>query len=415
MTEEQVKKYLSLDDHEHAANLQKAADNLKGVIKDTSLMRSDFYSKEYGCDIYIKPENLQVTGSFKIRGAYNKISMLSEEDAKKGVIASSAGNHAQGVAFSAQKRGLKSVIVMPNVTPLLKVNATRSYGSEVIIHGDVYDDAYSKAMALSAEEGYTFVHPFDDYDVICGQGTIGLEIIKDLPDVSEILVPIGGGGLISGIALAAKTLRPDIKVIGVSPVGAMAMKISIDDGQITRLASIKTSAEGVAVRQPGNLTFALAKKYVDEIITVTEKDIMEAVLVVLEKHKLIAETAGVVPLAGVKKRAKPGKKIACLLSGGNIDVVTISSIINQGLISRGRIMCFSVELPDKPGQLLKVAQILASNNANVIELEHNQFKALDRYSDKVALEVTVETNGYDHIKQVIEALEDNNFIVNRIY
>ena len=404
-----------MSDEEHRNNIRRAAENLKGIIRPTALIRSDYYSREFGCDIYIKPENLQVTGSFKIRGAYNKISNLTKEEAANGIIASSAGNHAQGVAFSAQKKGIKSTIVMPNVTPLLKVNATKAYGSDVVIYGDVYDDAYAKAMELASEKGYTFVHPFDDYDVLCGQGTIGLEILEALEDVDEILVPIGGGGLISGIALAVKTVRPDIKVIGVSPVGSMAMKISLEERHVTRLSSVKTSAEGVAVRQPGDLTFALAGKYVDEIITITEKDIMEAVLVVLEKHKLIAETAGVVPLAGVKKRAKPGRKIVCLMSGGNIDVVTISSIINQGLISRGRIMCFSVELPDKPGQLVKVAKIVADNMANVIELQHNQFKAIDRYSNKVMLEVTVETNGHEHIKQLIEALEDNNFTVNRIY
>ena len=415
MKEEDVRKYLSMSDEEHRNNIRRAAENLKGIIRPTALIRSDYYSREFGCDIYIKPENLQVTGSFKIRGAYNKISNLTKEEAANGIIASSAGNHAQGVAFSAQKKGIKSTIVMPNVTPLLKVNATKAYGSDVVIYGDVYDDAYAKAMELASEKGYTFVHPFDDYDVLCGQGTIGLEILEALEDVDEILVPIGGGGLISGIALAVKTVRPDIKVIGVSPVGSMAMKISLEERHVTRLSSVKTSAEGVAVRQPGDLTFALAGKYVDEIITITEKDIMEAVLVVLEKHKLIAETAGVVPLAGVKKRAKPGKKIVCLMSGGNIDVVTISSIINQGLISRGRIMCFSVELPDKPGQLVKVAKIVADNMANVIELQHNQFKAIDRYSNKVMLEVTVETNGHEHIKQLIEALEDNNFTVNRIY
>ena len=340
---------------------------------------------------------------------------LTEEEAARGVIASSAGNHAQGVAFGAQKRGIKATIVMPNVTPLLKVNATKAYGADVVIHGDVYDDAYSKAVTLSKEKGFTFVHPFDDYDVMCGQGTIGLEILDELCDVDEVLVPIGGGGLISGIAMAIKTVRPDVKVIGVSPVGSMAMKISLDEGQVSRLATVKTSAEGVAVRQVGDLTFAMAQKYVDEIITVTEKDIMDAVLVVMEKHKLITETAGVVPLAGVRKRAKPGKKIVCLISGGNIDVVTISSIVNQGLISRGRIMCFGVELPDKPGQLVKVASLLAENGANVIELQHNQFKAIDRYSNKVVLEVTVETNGHEHIKQLLEVLEDNNFIPNRIY
>ncbi|MDD2190692.1 MAG: threonine ammonia-lyase [Eubacteriales bacterium] len=412
MNLEQVKYYLSLD---HKEQIRKARENLKDIIKETPLIYSDFFSKEHKCDIYIKPENFQVTGSFKIRGAYNKIINLTEEECKKGIICSSAGNHAQGVAFSAQRRGIKSVIVMPNVTPLLKIEATKEYGSEIVIHGDVYDEAYNKALELADERGYTFVHPFDDYDVLCGQGTIGLEILEELDNIDEILVPIGGGGLISGIALAVKSIKPSVKVIGVVPVGAMAMKISVDEGQVSRLATLKTSAEGVAVKQPGDLTFALTKKYVDEIITVSEKDIMEAVLLILEKHKMIAETAGAVTLAGIKKRAKPGKKIVCLISGGNIDVVTISSIINQGLISRGRIMCFSVELPDKPGQLVKVAQILSELGANVIELEHNQFKALDRYSNKVALEVTVETNGHSHIKQILDTLEDNNFEVNRVY
>jgi len=269
-------------------------------------------------------------------------------------------------------------------------------------------------MDMAEENGYTFVHAFDDYDVLCGQGTIGLEILEELEDVDEILVPIGGGGLISGIALAVKAMKPEVKIIGVVPIGVLAMKVSVDEGRLKQLP-VKTSAEGVAVGQPGDLTFAITKDYVDEIITVTEMDIMEAVLLIIEKHKMIAETAGVVSLAGVKKRAHPDKNIVCLVSGGNIDVVTISSIINQGMITRGRIMCFSVELPDKPGQLVQVAQILADNGANVIELVHNQFKAIDRYSNKVALEVTIETNGHDHIKQIIEALEDNNFKVNRVY
>jgi threonine dehydratase len=412
MNTEQVKHYLGLN---HEENIKKAQENLKGVVKETPLIYSDFYSKENKCNVYIKPENFQITGAFKIRGAYNKIANLTDEECRNGIICASAGNHAQGVAFSAQRRGVKSTIVMPNVTPLLKIDATKQYGSEVVIHGDVYDESCSKALELACENNYTFVHAFDDYDVICGQGTIGMEILNELDNVDEILVPIGGGGLISGIALAIKSVKPEVKVIGVVPVGAMSMKISIDEGQVTRLASVKTSAEGVAVKQPGNLTFVFAREYVDEIITVSEKDIMEAVLLLLEKHKMIAETAGVVPLAGIKKRAKPGKNIVCLISGGNIDVVTISSIINQGLISRGRIMCFSVELPDKPGQLVKVAQTLAELGANVIELVHNQFKAIDRYSNKVALEVTVETNGHAHIKQILESLEDAGFPITRVY
>lgn len=412
MEKEQVEFYLKKN---HKEEIYKAKENIQPIIKKTPLIRSDFYSAEHGGDIYIKAENMQTTGSFKIRGAYNKICNLSDEEMKNGVIASSAGNHAQGVAFSAQKRGVKSTIVMPNITPLLKVDATRSYGADVLLHGDVYDQSYSKAVALAEENDYVFVHPFDDYEVICGQGTIAADILEELPDVDEILVPIGGGGLISGIALMAKAINPKVKIIGVVPTGADSMKISVDEGRVTRLAQVTTNAEGVAVKQPGDLTYAIVKDYVDDIITVTEKDIMENILLVMEKHKLVAETAGVVALAGIKKREVAGKKLVCLMSGGNIDTVTISSIINQGMISRGRIMCFAVELPDRPGQLVKVASLLAANGANVIELEHNQFKALDRYSNKVMLEVTVETNGHEHIENVLGALRDNEFVVNRIY
>ena len=306
-------------------------------------------------------------------------------------------------------------IVMPNVTPLLKVEATKNLGADVVISGDVFDEAQEKAFHLAEEYGYTFIPPFDDYDVICGQGTIALEVLAELPDADEILVPIGGGGLAAGIAMAAKAVNPKIKVIGLEPVGAMSMKRSLEQGRPSTLETIKTCAEGVAVRRPGNLTYALCSHYLDDIITVTEKDIMEAFLLTLEKQKLVVETAGVIPLAAVKKRAQPGKKIICTLSGGNIDMVTISSIINQGMISRGRIMCFSVELPDKPWQLAKVANLLAEHNANVIELEHDQFKAIDRYSNKVVLEVTVETNGHLHIQEVLEALQDEGFAVKRIY
>ncbi|MDI9494127.1 MAG: threonine ammonia-lyase [Bacillota bacterium] len=412
MDANQVKTFLEED---HPKNIERAAENLKPILLDTPLIRSDFFSEEYSCNVYLKPENLQRTGSFKIRGAFNKIANLTEEERNHGVISSSAGNHAQGVAYSAKEKGIPATIVMPNVTPLLKVDATKAFGAKVILHGDVYDEAYRHAMELSEREGYTFIHPFDDYDVICGQGTIGLEILKELPDIDEILVPIGGGGLIAGIALAIKTLKPSVKIIGVVPMGAMAMKISLEEGQVTRLASLKTVAEGVAVKQPGNLTFAITKKYVDDIIAVSEKEIMEAVLLVIEKHKMVAETAGAIPLAGLRKRAEKGKNIVCLITGGNIDVLTISEIINQGLITRGRIMCFSVELPDKPGQLVRVAQVLADHGANVIELQHNQFKAIDRYSNKVLLEVTVETNGHEHIIEILDVLEDNNFSVTRVY
>ncbi|MDR0518774.1 MAG: threonine ammonia-lyase [Clostridiales Family XIII bacterium] len=414
MDRKQVEHCLGQD---HIAEIRRAARALDGVVRPTPLIRSDYYSGEYGCEVFIKPEQLQVTGSFKIRGAYNKIANLEESERAKGVIASSAGNHAQGVALSARRMGCPATIVMPNITPLLKVNATKAYGADVILAGDVYDESYNRAVEIAEREGMVFVHPFDDYDVICGQGTIALEILAELPDADEILVPIGGGGLISGIALAAKAINPKVKIIGVVPKGAGSMKISLAEGRVSRLAEVKTAAEGVAVKQPGDLTFEIARSHVDDIVTVSEKDIMESVLLIIEKHKFIAETAGVVPIAGLKKRAKGGrnKKIVCVMSGGNIDTVTLSSIINQGMISRGRIMCFSVELPDRPGQLVAVATLLANLGANVIELEHNQFKAVDRYSDKVALEVTVETNGPEHIREILTELEDEGYTVARIY
>jgi threonine dehydratase len=412
MKQGQADFYLKQD---HRANILKARENLRGVLRETPLLYSDYFSSEFDCDVYIKPESLQITGSFKIRGAYNKICALSPDELRRGVVASSAGNHAQGVAFSAQAKNIPATIVMPNVTPFIKISATKAYGADVVIHGDAYDESYGRALALAEERGCTFIHPFDDYDVICGQGTLGLEIMEELKDVDEIIVPVGGGGLLSGVALIVKAQNPRIRVTGVEPTGAMSMKLSLDEKRVSRLAELKTCAEGVAVKRPGDLTFAIAREYADDIVTVTERDIMEAVLITLERHKLIAETAGVIPLAALKKRAKPGKKIVCLLSGGNIDMVTISSIINQGLISRGRIMCFSVELPDRPGQLVKVAGLLADSGANVIELQHNQFKAIDRYSNKVALEVTVETNGQEHISRIIETLEDSSFTVIRIY
>jgi threonine dehydratase len=319
------------------------------------------------------------------------------------------------VAFSASERGTKATIVMPKTTPLLKVDATKAYGADVVLYGDAYDDSYAKAVELAEENGYIFVHAFDDYEVICGQGTIGLEILEELPDVDDIIVPIGGGGLISGIALAAKGINPNIRIIGAEPEGASSMFLSLGEGKVSKLASLKTAAEGVAVRQPGDLTFAIAQNYVDEVITVTEKDIMESVLLTMEKHKLVIETAGAVALAALKGRANSGRKVVCVMSGGNIDTVTISQVISQGMISRGRIMCFAVELPDKPGQLVLVSTLLANLGANVIGLEHNQFKAVDRYSDHVVLEVTVETNGHEHIKQVLDQLEAEEFQIRRIY
>jgi len=392
---------------------QEAKQRLKNTVKVTNLIYSTAFSEEFNNDIYIKPENLQITGAFKIRGAYNKLSKLTLKQRQVGVISSSAGNHAQGVAYASQKLGIKATIVMPKTTPLIKVEATKNYGANVVLFGDCYDDAYSQAKRLEREFGYLFVHPFDDIDVIEGQGTIGLEILEELPDVDCILVPIGGGGLISGIAVAAKSINPNIKIIGVEPEGAKAMKESIECNKLICLDSVNTIADGVAVKKPGDLTFSIIRDFVDEIITVSDFDIMEAFLVLLEKHKLVAESSGALSLAGLKKIQETNKKIACVVSGGNIDVLTISSIINRGLISRGRIFSFSVNLPDKPGELLKVSAIVAKLNANVIKLDHNQFKNLDRFMD-VQLKITAETNGHDHIEQIIDELKQEGYIIVRV-
>ena len=412
MEQGEVRKWLKLD---HRAEIERAAERLEGVVKRTPLIKSDYYSGDYGCEVWLKPENLQVTGSFKIRGAYNKIASLAKDEVKRGIISASAGNHAQGVAFSAERRSTKATIVMPSITPLLKVEATKAYGAEVLLYGDAYDESFEKAMELAAQKNKTFIHPFDDYSVMCGQGTLAKEILDELPDADEIICPIGGGGLISGILLYAKAVNPKVKIIGVIPEGSPAMKNSLEQGKVKREKNIYTCAEGVAVKQPGDLCFAVIKEYLDELITVSERDIMENILLMMEKHKYVVEAAGVLPLAGARKRARADRKLVCLVSGGNIDTVTISSVINQGMISRGRIMCFSVELPDKPGQLVAVASLLAREGANVIELDHDQFKALDRYSNRVVLEVTVETNGHEHIERVLAALAAEDFPVKRIY
>jgi threonine dehydratase len=304
---------------------------------------------------------------------------------------------------------------MPGTTPLLKVEATKAYGAEVIQYGDAYDESFEKAVELATRNNKTFIHPFDDYHVVCGQGTVAREILEELHDADEIICPIGGGGLISGVLLYTKAVNPKVKVIGVFPEGSPAIERSLGLGKVVREQNIYTCAEGVAVKKPGDLTFAIIKEYLDELVSVSERDIMENILLMLEKHKFVAEAAGVLPLAGARKRARADRKIVCVISGGNIDTVTISSVINQGMISRGRIMCFSVELPDRPGSLVAVASLLAREGANVIELDHNQFKALNRYSNRVVLEVTVETNGHEHIKRVLDALESENFPVKRIY
>ncbi|MBV4418916.1 threonine ammonia-lyase [Clostridium tyrobutyricum] len=390
-----------------------AKERIKDICVKTKLIYSPEFSRESGNEVYIKPENLQITGAFKLRGASNKIGKLSDEQKQKGLIASSAGNHAQGVAYSAQKLGIKATIVMPETTPFIKVQSTKNYGANIVLKGKVYDEAYEEAKRLKEENGYTFVHPFNDVDVMAGQGTIALEIIDELKDVDAIIVPIGGGGLISGISVAAKSINPDIKIIGVQAEGANPMKISFDTGKLTYADKVDTIADGAAVKQPGDLTFEVIKEYVDEIVTVSDQELMEAVFVILEKHKLIAEATGAMSLAALKRLNFKGKKVVSLISGGNIDVVTIASLLNKGLFSRGRIFCFSVNLQDTPGQLLKIAQILAEEGANVIKLEHNQFKSVDRLKH-VGLEVTVETNGYEHIEDIVKKLNDYGYDVHRV-
>ena len=394
-------------------DFMEARERLGTVIEKTKLIHSNIFSDESGNDVYIKPENLQRTGAFKIRGAYNKIAKLTEEEKKRGVIAASAGNHAQGVALAAQKLGIKAVIVMPKHTPLIKVEATRRYGAEVILTGEVYDEAYEYAKKLQEKEGYTFVHPFNDEDVIEGQGTIALEALEELPDADIILVPIGGGGLISGIASAAKLKNPLIKIIGVEPEGAASALEARKSHHVVELDEANTIADGTAVKKIGDITFDYIEKYVDDIVTVSDYELMAAFLVLVEKHKIVAENSGILAVAGLKKLNVTGKKIISIISGGNIDVLTISSMINKGLVARGRIFTFAVDLPDKPGQLVAVSQILSEQNANVIRLEHNQFKNLDRFHE-VELQVTVETNGEEHINKITQEFEKKGYIIRRL-
>ena len=391
----------------------KAKEKLSKVLLETHLIYSPIFSKESGNKVFIKPENLQKTGSFKIRGAYNKISNLTDAEKKRGVIASSAGNHAQGVAYGAKESGIKAVIVMPKSTPLIKVESTKQYGAEVILHGDVYDDAYKKAKELEEKEGYVFVHPFNDEDVLDGQGTIALEILEELPETDIILVPIGGGGLISGIACAAKILKPEIKIIGVEPEGAASAYEAIKENKVVELKEANTIADGTAVKKIGDLNFEYIKKYVDEIITVSDYELMEAFLLLVEKHKIIAENSGILSVAATKKIKEKNKKVVSVISGGNIDVLMISSMINKGLIRRDRIFNFSVNIPDKPGELAKVVDLIAELGANVVKLEHNQFKNLSRFKD-VELQVTVETNGSEHIKNLVQTFEERGYEIIKI-
>ena len=405
MEQNEVLKALQRD---HAAELKLAAERLKGTARHTEIIPSKVLSDMTGHEILLKPENLQVTGSFKIRGAYNKIASLSDEQLARGIVTASAGNHAQGVAYAAKLMGAKAVIVMPTTTPLIKVNRTKGYGAEVILHGDVYDDACTCALELAEEKGYTFIHPFDDETVATGQGTIAMEIIKELPTVDYILVPIGGGGLCCGVSTLAKMLNPKIKVIGVEPAGAACMKASLAAGHVVTLPKVTTIADGTAVKTPGDVVFPYIQKNVDDIITVEDDDLIAAFLDMMENHKMIVENSGLLTVAALKQLNIKGKKVVSILSGGNMDVITIASVVQNGLIQRDRIFTVSVLLPDKPGELHRVAGILAELQGNVIKLEHNQFVSVNR-SNVFELRITLEAFGTEHKERILKELENQGY------
>lgn len=383
---------------------EEAAERVKEVTLETRLVYSEYFSSQTGNKVYFKPENLQYTGAYKVRGAYYKISTLSEEERNKGLITASAGNHAQGVAYAAKIYGAKAVIVMPTSTPIIKINRTKSYGAEVVLYGDVYDEACEYALKLAKEHGYTFIHPFDDLDVATGQGSIAMEIIKELPTVDYILVPIGGGGLATGVSTLAKMLNPNIKVIGVEPANANCMQVSIKNGKVTTLLSVSTIADGTAVKTPGSKIFPYIVKNIDDIITVEDDELIVAFLDMVENHKMIAENSGLLSVAALKKLNVSGKKVVSIISGGNMDVITMSSVVQHGLIQRGRVFSVSVLLPDKPGELLKVAKVIADAKGNVIKLEHNQFVSINRNA-AVELKITLEAFGIDHKNEIIAALK----------
>ena len=387
---------------------EEASDIVRKVTQETKLVYSDFYSTQTGNKVYFKPENMQLTGAYKLRGAYYKISTLSDEERAKGLITASAGNHAQGVAYAAKCFGVKAVIVMPTTTPLIKVNRTKGYGAEVVLYGDVYDEACEKAYELAKENGYTFIHPFDDPAVATGQGTIAMEIIKELPVVDYILVPVGGGGLATGVSTLAKLLNPKIKVIGVEPEGANCLQESVKAGKVLTLDHVSTIADGTAVKTPGSRIFPYLQKNLDDIITVPDEELVVAFLDMVENHKMVVENSGLLTVAALKHLDVKGKKIVSILSGGNMDVITMSSVVQQGLIMRDRIFTVSVLLPDKPGELSHVADVIARQNGNVIKLEHKQFVSINR-SAAVELRITLEAFGTEHKKQIMEALEQNGY------
>ena len=385
---------------------EEAAEKVKEATLPTNLIFSEYFSNQTGNKVYLKPENMQYTGAYKVRGAYYKISTMSEEARKKGLITASAGNHAQGVAFAAKKYGVKATVVMPTTTPLIKVNRTKGYGAEVVLYGDVYDEACEYALKLAEEKGLTFVHPFDDLDVATGQGSIAMEIIKELPTVDYILVPVGGGGLATGVSTLAKLLNPNIKVIGVEPAGANCLQASLKNGKVTTLPTVSTIADGTAVKTPGTKVFPYLQKNLDDIITVPDEDLIVSFLDMVENHKMIVENSGLLTVAALKQLKVKDKKVVSILSGGNMDVITMSSVVQQGLVQRSRIFTVSVLLPDKPGELVRVAQIIANANGNVIKLEHNQFVSINRKAT-VELRITIEAFGHEHKDQIVFELEKN--------
>ena len=387
---------------------EEASETVKKVTQETKLVYSDYFSAATGNKVYLKPENMQFTGAYKLRGAYYKISTLTEEERSRGLITASAGNHAQGVAYAAQCYGAKAVIVMPTTTPLIKVERTKSYGAEVVLYGNVYDEACAKAYELADEYGYTFIHPFDDLTVATGQGTIAMEIVKELPLVDYILVPIGGGGLATGVSTLAKLLKPNVKVIGVEPAGAACMKASIEKGEVTTVSPVSTIADGTAVQTPGSKIFPYICKNIDEIITVEDDELIVSFLDMVENHKMVVENSGLLTVAALKHLNVKGKKVVSILSGGNMDVITRASVVQTGLNQRARIFTVSVLLPDKPGELVRVSQVIAEEKGNVIKLDHNQFFSINRNA-AVELRITMEAFGTDHKNQIIRALEQAGY------
>lgn len=390
-----------------------ARSTLQGIIRNTNLIYSPAFSKAWGNHVYLKPENMQVTGAYKIRGAYYKISTLSEEEKSRGLITASAGNHAQGLAYAAQAAGVPATIVMPTTTPLVKVNNTKDYGAKVILHGEVFDEAAERASQIAEEEGLTYVQPFNDLGIATGQGTIAYEIFQDLPDVDVILVPIGGGGLAAGISTLAKLLNPNVTVIGVEPEGAASMKASLEAGHVVTLPTANTIADGVAVKTPGDLVFPYVQANIDHVITISDTELVDAFLDMMERHKMVVENAGLLSVAALKHLDVKGLNVVCVLSGGNMDVITMASLVQHGLINRGRIFTFSVLLPDRPGELMRVSGLLAQCNGNIIKLEHNQFVNINRQNG-VELKVTLEAFGHDHKKEIMNQLRQHGYVAQEI-